>query len=129
MTFATDLIDELREPTLSLRSASPAAWDAFGALHKTAMADGALPAAVKELMALAIAVVTHCDGCVAYHARAAARRGATAEQAAEALSVALLMGGGPASVTAPRAWEAFSHFAAKYQLPTDDTDPNLKDGP
>jgi AhpD family alkylhydroperoxidase len=115
MTSATDLIDELRAPTTALRSAAPAAWGAFGELHKTAMADGELPAAVKELMALAIAVVTHCDGCVAYHARAAARAGATTEQAAEALSVALLMGGGPASVTAPRAWEAFTQFTAKYQ--------------
>ncbi len=28
-------------------------------------------------MALAIAVVKQCDGCIAYHAKAAARRGAT----------------------------------------------------
>jgi AhpD family alkylhydroperoxidase len=33
---------------------------------------------VKELMALAIATVEQCDGCIAYHAKAAARRGATA---------------------------------------------------
>ena len=118
MTHATELIDELREPTTSLRSAAPLPWGAFGELHKTAMAGGALSPAVKELMALAIAVVTHCDGCVAYHARGAARQGATAEQAAEALAVALLMGGGPASVTAPRAWEAFNEFAAKSQRRT-----------
>ena len=42
-------------------------------------------AKVKELMALAIAVVKHRDGCIAYHAKAAARRGATSEEVAEAL--------------------------------------------
>jgi alkylhydroperoxidase/carboxymuconolactone decarboxylase family protein YurZ len=52
-----------------------------------------------------------CDGCIAYHAKGAARRGATREQAAEALGVALLMGGGPASVHAPRALAAFEEFA------------------
>ena len=75
------------------------------------MSDGALPAHVKELMALVASVVKRCDGCIAYHAKAAARRGATHEQVAEALGVALLMDGGVASVYALRAWEAFQEFA------------------
>ncbi|HEY8546572.1 MAG TPA: carboxymuconolactone decarboxylase family protein [Acidimicrobiales bacterium] len=113
MTFATQLLDDLRSPTRSLRQAAPEAWSAFADLHHAAFADGALPPVVKELMALAIAVATHCDGCVAHHGRAVARLGATREQVAEALSVALLMGGGPASVTAPRAWEVYEHYAAR----------------
>ena len=52
-------------------------------------------------MALAIAVVKQCDGCIAYHTKAAVRRGASAEEVAETLSVALLMDGGTASVYAP----------------------------
>ena len=44
-------------------------------------------------MALVIAVAKRCDGCIAYHAKAAALRGATHEELAEALSVALLMDG------------------------------------
>ena len=43
------------------------------------MAEGALPAKVKELIALAIAVTRECNGCVAAQARGAARRGATAQ--------------------------------------------------
>ena len=65
------------------------------------MADGEVPARTKELVALAIAVIEECDGCIAYHASAAARKGATDAEVAEILSVALLMGGGPASVWAP----------------------------
>ena len=103
----TNVIDELKEPTRSLRDASPEVWAGFGQLHQAAVADGALPASVKELMALAIAVVKQCDGCIAYHAKAAARRGATREEVAEALGVALLMDGGTASVYGPRAWDAY----------------------
>jgi len=107
----TDVIDDLKEPTRTLGQAIPAAWNGFAQLHKEAVADGALPARVKELMALAIAVVKQCDGCIAYHAKAAARRGATPEEVAEALGVALLMDGGTASVYGPRAWDAYREFA------------------
>jgi alkylhydroperoxidase/carboxymuconolactone decarboxylase family protein YurZ len=56
-------------------------------------------------------VSKQCDGCIASHARDAARRGATAEEVAEALGVAIMMNGGPDTVQAPRAYEAFQEFA------------------
>jgi AhpD family alkylhydroperoxidase len=87
------------------------------------MAAGALPSHVKELMALVVAVVNHCDGCVAYHARGAAKAGATEAEVAEALSVALLMGGGPSSVWAPRAFAAFHEFAPTDEHPSDEGQP------
>lgn len=107
----TDVIDELKGPTRSLRQAIPETWGAFGELHQSAVAEGDVPARLKELVALAIAVVKQCDGCIAYHAKAAARRGATPEEVAEVLGVALLMDGGTASVYGPRAWEAYQEFA------------------
>ena len=113
-----DIAADLREPTKSLRSASPDVWAGFGALHQAAVADGALPAKTKELMALAIAVVKQCDGCISYHAKAAVARGATAEECAEALGVALLMDGGTASVYGPRAFAAFNEFAGTDQALT-----------
>ena len=106
-----DVADELRQPTRDLRKAIPDTWSGFGELHRSAMTDGALPSRIKELMALVIEVVEHCDGCVAYHARAAAAAGATEAEVAEALGVALLMNGGPASVWAPRAFAAYREFA------------------
>jgi AhpD family alkylhydroperoxidase len=117
MGHYTEIIDELKEPTRSLSKASPDVWAGFGQLHKAAVADGALPARVKELMALSIAVVKHCDGCIAYHAKAAARRGASEEEVAEALGVALLMDGGTASVYGPRAWDAYREFAQPTEPP------------
>ena len=110
-TEYADIIDGLRSPPRELRRAAPDAWGGFAALHGAAVAAGVLPASTKELMALAIAVATHCDGCVAYHAKAAAQKGASREEAVEALAVALLMAGGPAAVWAPRALAAFDEFA------------------
>jgi AhpD family alkylhydroperoxidase len=106
----SEVIAGLAEPTASLRDAIPEVWAGFGQLHKRAVAEGVLPARFKELIALTVAVVKQCDGCIAYHAKAAARRGATPEEVAEALGVALLMDGGTASVYAPRAWDAYREF-------------------
>ena len=113
MGYYHDCLSELREPTKDLRHAIPRTWAGFSSLHEEAMDDGVVPAHLKEVIALALSVVQHCDGCIAYHAKAAARAGATAAEVAEVLGVALLMGGGPASVYAPKAWVAFQEFAAE----------------
>ncbi len=110
-TTFTEIIEDLRGPTRDFRRAAPETWAGFGQLHQTSMADGVVPEHMKELVALAIAVATHCDGCVAYHAKGAAVKGASREEAVEVLGVALLMAGGPASVWAPRALAAFDEFA------------------
>jgi AhpD family alkylhydroperoxidase len=104
------VIDELRAPTRELRQAIPEAWAAFTDLHQAAVSDGAVPTRIKEAVALALSVSNGCDGCIAFHARAAARAGATPEEVAEVLAVTLLMNGGPATIYAPRAWEAFQQF-------------------
>lgn len=111
MMTASATIEQLRDPTRALRQAIPETWKAFTGLHGAAVAEGSLSTLTKELIALAIAVSTECDGCIAYHAKAAARAGATAEQVAEMLGVCLLMNGGPATVYGPRAYAAFLEFA------------------
>ncbi len=105
-----DLLSDLEEPTAELRKMIPDAWSGFAQTHRAVLTDGAIPARIKEVMALSIAVVEQCDGCIAYHAKAAARRKASREEVAEGLGVALLMAGGPATVYAPRAWAAFEEF-------------------
>lgn len=110
-----EVLDQLREPTRSLRHEVPDAWSGFLALHQASMAEGTVPTRLKEAVALAISVVKQCDGCIAYHAKAAARAGATPQEVAEVLGVALLMDGGTASVYAPKAWEAFQEFSAPIE--------------
>src|SRR4051812_20187833 len=93
-----EVLDELRQPVKALRDQIPAVFDGYRALSSAVFVDGALDAKTKELIALAIAVSKECDGCVASHARSAARRGATAEEVADALGVAIVMNGGPGTV-------------------------------
>jgi AhpD family alkylhydroperoxidase len=107
---AARIIEDLREPTRTLRHAVPDAWRAFGNLREATMAPGALDVRTKELLALAISVAKGCDGCIAYHAKGAAAAGATREEVAEALAVVLLMDGGPATAHAPRAFASFLEF-------------------
>ena len=94
-----------------LRRAIPDVYDGFRELSTAAFADGALDRKTKELMAMAIGVVQGCDGCVASHGQAAARAGATRQEAAEAIGVTFLMNGGPATIYGARAYDAFCEFA------------------
>jgi AhpD family alkylhydroperoxidase len=94
-----------------LRAAIPDAYAGFREMHHGAMAAGALEVKTKELIAMAIGVIEGCDGCIASHARGAARAGATKQEAAEAIGVTFLMKGGPATIYGPRAYAAFCEFA------------------
>lgn len=105
------VLEQLRPETRALRQAIPGVYTAFAQLHQAAMAEGALDVKTKELIALAIAVGKQCDGCIASHARGAAQAGATQQEVAEAIGVAVLMNGGPATVYGPRALAAFQEFA------------------
>jgi AhpD family alkylhydroperoxidase len=105
-------LQDLREPTRQLRRLVPEVYDGFLKMSRSALVEGALSTKHKELIALALGVSEHCEGCIVYHARGAARAGATEQEVAEALGVAVLLGGGPAaSDYAPRALQAFTEFA------------------
>ena len=80
----------------------------FGQLHKAAVADGALSAKVKELIALAIAVSARCEGCIAFHTHSALKAGASRPEILDAV----LMGGGPSAMYACEAQEALEQFQA-----------------
>ena len=106
-----EVLDELVASPRRLTEAIPGVLSGYAQLHRAAMADGALSRKDKELIALAIAISKECDGCVASHARGAARRGASEAEVAETIGVAVMMNGGPGTVWGPRALEAFLEFA------------------
>ena len=72
---------------------------------------GALSTKVKELLGLVASVVLRCDDCIRYHIIRCREEGVTSEEFAEALSVALVVGG---SITIPhirrafRDWQSFT---------------------
>ncbi len=96
----------------TLFRAAPNQMRAFRGLMEAASKDGALDAKTKELMALAIAIVTHCEGCIVFHVRAGLKHGATREEVADTIGVAIEMGGGPAAVYGADALAAFDQFQA-----------------
>ena len=106
------VLEEMREPVAQLRQAIPGVLKAYADMHHAAMREGVLSTKVKELIALAVSVTRECDGCIAAHARSAARNGATADEVAEAMGVTILLNGGPGTVYGPRALEAFAEFAS-----------------
>jgi AhpD family alkylhydroperoxidase len=110
--YGKAVLDELRPLHRELRHAIPDVYKGFGEFHHAAFAAGELDAMTKELIALAIGVSQRCDGCIASHSEGAARAGATRQQAAEAIGVAMLMNGGPGTIYGPRAYAAFCEFAA-----------------
>jgi AhpD family alkylhydroperoxidase len=109
--FGKTVLDDLNPLHRELRRAIPDVYKGFAELHRASLGPGALDVKTKELMALAIAVAEHCDGCIASHSHAAALAGATRQEAAEAIGVAILMNGGPATIYGPRAFAAFCDFA------------------
>ena len=110
-SYGKEVLRELTPLHRNLRRAIPQVYEGFGALSRAAFAQGALEQKTKELIALAIGVVEGCDGCIASHGQAAARAGATRQEAAEAIGVTFLMHGGPATIHGARAYDAFCEFA------------------
>lgn len=75
-----------------------------GAAQKTNLLDDK----TRELIALAVAVTTRCDGCIAVHSKKALQHGASKGEIAEALSVAIAMNAGAALAYSARVMDAIS---------------------
>lgn len=106
----------LEERLAQLGRELPGPMSGFARLHRKAVEEGALSARVKELMALAISIVVHCDGCIAYHVHDAVAAGATRQELLETVGVAILMGGGPGSIYAAHALDAIEQFLLQPTL-------------
>lgn len=112
-----ELTHEIMGNLASLHKGLPQVMKGFGDMGKAAMADGALDAKTKELIALAVGVAARCDGCIGFHSKALVRLGATAPEVNEALGVAVYMGGGPSAMYAANAVAAFNEFSAAAEKP------------
>ncbi len=91
-TYSAGLRDRGRE----LTALHPELMKGFGALNRGAASARHLDAKTREMIALAVAVTTRCEGCIDAHARKAKAAGATKEEIAEALGVAIALNAGAA---------------------------------
>ncbi|MGI9134251.1 MAG: carboxymuconolactone decarboxylase family protein [Rhodoferax sp.] len=107
------LIQNINEQLGPLRKAQPDAMAGFSQLAKAAMAEGAVSAKTKELVALAIGITQHCSGCIGFHVKALQRLGCTRAELEEMLTVCVYMGGGPALMYTAEALAAWDKMAPK----------------
>ena len=103
----------LSDPLKELRTGLPEVMKSFGSLAHAATDCKALDPKTKELIALGISVAVRCDACIAFHADAAVRRGATRDEVMETMGMAIYMGAGPSVMYAAQAVEAYDQFRAK----------------
>jgi AhpD family alkylhydroperoxidase len=79
-----------------LREANPRLFKAFHEFSNEVFKDDALNAKTKHLIAIAVAHTTQCPWCISGHTKAAKRSGATDQEIAEAIYVAMEMRAGAA---------------------------------
>jgi AhpD family alkylhydroperoxidase len=82
---------------------------ASGAGAKT----GHLDEKTRQLISLAVAVTTRCDGCISVHSQKAVENCATKDEVAEALGVAIAMNAGAALVYSARALDAVDEVGSE----------------
>ncbi len=105
-TITTELSALFQE----LRHGIPDVAKGFSSLASAANAEGALPSKLKELMALAVSIAVRCEGCIGFHAKAAAKHGATRQEILETIGISVYMGGGPSFTYGAQALEAFDQL-------------------
>jgi AhpD family alkylhydroperoxidase len=106
-----DSIANTRDQLRNLNKAIPETAKGFGALSKGAMASPALDKKTLEFVALGIAVADHCEPCIGFHIEALVRIGASRDEIAAVLGMAVQMGGGPSLMYAAKALDCYDQLA------------------
>jgi AhpD family alkylhydroperoxidase len=89
-----------------LMKLSPDTVKGYQTLSAANSATSKLGEKTRQLISLAVAITTKCDGCIVHHTDAALKAGATKEEIAEALGVAVGMNAGAALVYSTRVLDA-----------------------
>ncbi len=103
-TYQTQLMQRIGE----IGGLSPDTVKGYATLSGAGAKTNHLDAKTRELIALAVAVTTRCDGCITVHADAAVKAGATREEVTEALGVAVALNAGAALVYSARVLDAYA---------------------
>lgn len=104
------ITNDLNEYLGKMRKEIPEVMNGFSSLAQSALKDGALTKKTKEMIALAIGISSHCDGCIGFHVKALINLGITREELLEVLAMTTYMGGGPNLMYAADALRAYEEF-------------------
>ncbi len=109
-----DWIDHLTKSRMAgsaLMKASPKLMGAFQHLGAAQNGAGAIDRKTRELIALAVAVTTRCETCIAGHVKAAVAAGVTEAELADAMGTAIAMNAGAAYAYSVQAFDAYQQFS------------------
>lgn len=104
---ARQKLSDMNARAAALYKADPRTMAAFRGLMAAAGREGLVAPAMKEMIALAVAIGRGCEDCVIFHASEARGLGASRAELLEVLAVAIEMSGGPGTVYAAKALAAF----------------------
>ena len=103
----SDLLANVNKTFGALGKSNPKMVKAYMALGEAAEENNVLDAKTRELISIAVAITTRCDGCIGVHADAAIKAGATREEVAATLATAISLNAGAAYIYSLRALEAY----------------------
>ncbi len=104
------LAKDLTQYLAKLHKNIPETMTGFQSMMTGATKDGALDKKAKELIALGIAIATHCEGCIAFHVQKLVQLDVKEAEVMETLAMAVYMGGGPSLMYAAKALQAYEQF-------------------
>ena len=110
MTTTQEKLTAMNARAAALYKADPKTMSAFRGLMTAAGREGKISHAMKELIALAVAIGRGCEDCVVFHTSEAKSHGADRDELLEVLAVAVEMSGGPGTVYAAKALAAFDQL-------------------
>ncbi|MGP4938493.1 carboxymuconolactone decarboxylase family protein, partial [Pseudomonas lundensis] len=90
-----------------LGKSNPKMVKAYMALGEASAENDVLDTKTRELISIAVAITTRCDGCIAAHTDAAIKAGASREEVAATLATAISLNAGAAYIYSLRALEAY----------------------
>ena len=108
-----ELLGTLKRSYSLLGNPNPKMLEAYRGLAAAQGSNGALDAKTRELIAIAVAVTTHCDGCISSHVAAAIEDGATEAEVSDACGTAIALNAGAAYVFSLHALEAMQGLKLK----------------
>lgn len=93
-----ELLGTLKRSSNLLGDTNPKMLEAYRSVAAAQGSNGALDARTRELIAIAVAVTTRCDGCISSHVAAAIQAGATEAEISDACGTAIALNAGAAYV-------------------------------
>lgn len=105
-TYRSELMAKVGE----FAEQSPDVVKGLMSMDGSAQKTGNLDPKTHELIALAVAVTTRCDGCIAVHTKKAVEHGASLGEITESLGVAVALNAGAAMTYSARVLEAYSQL-------------------